>query len=352
MSIQSPPPSSPQAPVSSRLVRSGALVRFIYAVGLTGLGVFFLYYFAQGFAFFEGPGIVTADASSISIPQIVHIKSVRISPGMRVQKGEEVAVAYAPEVNAEISRLLISNASLLEQRAQLKSKLGVANSAIDLAKVRSSAAKNAERRVLSSKAEALNTAYKLDVLREAATASQSESQLSVEKEIALVELEALENTNAALKRQLSVAREEYNDGKVVSPMTGVIGPRVAHPGDTLVPGQSIAEVYDETQSYIRWLMPYTKFRRPKVNDEVYVLFGNSYLKGYIAEVSLITDLMDNKRTTVLREPEQGQIVKIKLENGSEVLPVGAQVTIRMFYFSILDSLNQFVARLIGLKPAG
>jgi multidrug resistance efflux pump len=352
MTIQTPRSSSPQGPGRAHALRSGSLVRFFYAVALTGLATFFLYYFAQGFAFFEGPGIVTADASSISIPQIVHIKTVRISPGMRVQKGEEVAVVYSPEVNAEISRLLISNAGLLQQRAQLKSKLGVANSVADIARVRSTAAKNAERRVLSSKPEALNTAYKLEVLREAATASQSESQLSVEKEIALVELESLENANAALKHQLSVARTEYNDGKVISPMAGVVGPRVAHPGDTLVPGQSIAEVYDETQSYIRWLMPYTKFRRPKVNDGVYVLFGNNYLKGYISEVSVITDLMDAKRTNVLREPEQGQIVKIKLENGSEVLPVGAQVTIRMFYFSILDTLNQFVARLIGLKPAG
>jgi multidrug resistance efflux pump len=347
--MQSPHLPSPQAPVSSRLVRSGALVRFIYAVGLMGLGVFFLYYFAQSLTFFEGPGIVTADASSISIPQIAHIKTVRISPGVRVQKGEEVTVAYSPEVNAEISRLLISIASLLQQRAELNVKFGVANSAIDLARVRSAAAKNAGRRVLSSRPEALNTAYKLDVLREAANASQSESQLSVERETALVELESLENTNAALKQQLALTRAEYNDGKVVSPMTGVIGSRVAHVGDTVVPGQSIAEVFDETQRYIRWLMPYTKFRRPKVNDSVYVIFGNSYLKGYIAEISSIADLMESKRTTVLREPEQGQIVKIKLDRRTEVLPVGAQVTIRMFYFSSLETLYQLFARLIGLK---
>lgn len=151
----------------------------------------------------------------------------------------------------------------------------------------------------------------------------------------------------SLEKQLALTRNEYNEGKILSPKAGLIGSRVAHVGDTLIAGQSIAEVFDETDSYIKWLMPYTKWRQPKFNDTVYVVFGNNYLKGRVTQVVPITDLLDNKRTPVLREPEQGQIVKIKLEGDSEVIPIGAQVGVRMLYFSSLDKLYGIVSSFLA-----
>jgi hypothetical protein len=71
------------------------------------------------------------------------------------------------------------------------------------------------------------------------------------------------------------------------------------------------------------------------------VFGNNYLSGYVSDVSPVSDLMENKRTSILREPEQGQLVKIKLANKAIALPVGAQVTVRMTYFNSIDRIYGF-----------
>lgn len=330
-------------PVSDRRVTSGKVVRFFYAVGLIAVFGYFSYYFGQVLIFFEGPGVVMADVTSISVPFTSHIKNINVVPGVRIDKGEEIASVYSPDVNNEISRLLTSIAAVDQRQEELKAKIDVSESTKDLAKMRSLTARNAEQKVLSSRPDALNTAYKLEVMREAAAATQSLSQLVKDREGSVSELSTLEKIRFSLEKQLVTARDEYNDGKILSPMAGIVGSRTAHAGETLVPGQNVADIYDDTKSYIRWLMPYTKWRRPKVDDAVYVLFGNNYLKGYIWEVSSVTDLLENKRTSVLREPEQGQVVKIKMDYNTEILPVGAQVQVRMMYFSGLEKLYDVVS---------
>lgn len=340
--ISTPPPE-----VTSRRVQGGSTVRLLYGSSLIVVFIFFIYHFGQVLIFFEGPGIVTADISSVSLPYTSHISSINITPGIKVDKGEELATAYSPEISAEISRILIGISNTTQQIDNLRTKLNVANSTLETAKIRASSASIAKKNVLGSRPEALNTTFKLDVLREAATAEQSAAQLAQDKEIAAAGIISMNKLRVDLERQLTITRRDYNEGKVLSPKAGLIGSRVAHVGETLIAGQSIAEVFDETDSYIKWLMPYTKWRQPKFNDPVYVVFGNNYLKGRVTEVVPITELLDNKRTPVLREPEQGQIVKIKLENDSEVLPIGAQVGVRMLYFSSLDKLYGFVSRILA-----
>jgi hypothetical protein len=330
-------------PVSDRRITSGMQVRFFYALGLIAVFGYFIYYFGQVLIFIDGTGIVTSDVNSISVPFIANVKTINIQPGMKIDKGEEIATIYSPEINNELSRLLTTIASLEQRQEELKTKISIANSTLNHAKLRTAAAKSAEKKILLSKTNSLNTAYKLEVLREASTAAQSESQLSNEKERATIEINTLELKLSSLEKQLFIARTEYNNGKIVSMKAGVVGARIAHPGETLLPGQNIADVYDDTQNYIRWMMPYAKWHHPKANDQVYVIFGNNYLKGYVWEVSPVTDLLDNKRTSVLREPEQGQVVKIKLKNDTDALPIGAQVEVRMMYFKTFDWLYSFVS---------
>jgi multidrug resistance efflux pump len=333
-------PSLP-TPVSDRRTTSGSLVRFLYATALIIIIGYFVYFFGHYLIFFEGPAVVYADVKALSLPFTMQIKKIYIEPGTQISKGDEVALVYSPEVTIEISRLLTSIATLEVQREELKTKADVSDASIYYAEIRNSAAINAENKVMLSRPNSLNTSFKLEVVREASLANQNAKNLKIEKERAIIEISTIDKLLNALKMQLTQAREDYQDGKVFSSMSGVVGARVAHAGETLIPGQNIAEVYDRTDFYLRWLMPYTKWHQAGVNDKVYIVFGNNYLSGYVSDVSPVSDLMENKRTSILREPEQGQLVKIKLANKKIALPVGAQVTVRMTYFNSIDRIYGF-----------
>lgn len=338
-------PSLPK-PVTDRRETSGALVRFIYAFGLLMVIGYFVYYFGQVIIFFEGPGIVTADSKTISLPYIARVKSINVEPGKSVNQADMIATIYSPDLENEISKLLTSIATLNIHLQELKSKADISSSSIRLAEIRAKTAAIAENKVIASKPDHLNTSFKLDIIREAAIANQSSASLTSEKKRAEIEIDTINHLLDDLYKQLSRTRDEYNNGVIYAPTRGVIGSRVAHSGDTVVSGQNIAEIYDRNKSYVRWLMPYTKWRQPKINEKAYVLYGNNYLPGIVLEVSPVSDLMENKRTSVLREPEQGQVVKIKLLNMDEVLPVGAPVKVRMTYFSTLDRIYDNISFLL------
>lgn len=338
-------PSLP-SPVADRRTTSGSLVRFLYATGLIAITGYFIYFFGHYLIFFEGPGVVVVDVKAISLPYTVQIKTIHIEPGMQVLNGDEIASVYSPDVTIEISRLMSSIAALEVQREELTTKALIADASIHYAEIRNGAAISAEKKILTSQQNSLNTSFKLEVIREAALANQTAKTLFIEKERAKTEIETIDGLLTSLREQLTRAKADYHDGRVLSPISGVVGARVAHAGETLIPGQNIAEVYDRKECYIRWLMPYAKWHQAKINDKVYVVFGNNYLSGFVSDVSPVSDLIESKRTSILREPEQGQLVRIKLDNITAAPPVGAPVIVRMTYFASIDRIYEIFSSLM------
>jgi hypothetical protein len=68
-------------PVAERRMRSGSIIRFLYASGMIILIVILSWNFARGLLFLEGTGTITAKKMVIAYPFPVRIKSVNVTPG-------------------------------------------------------------------------------------------------------------------------------------------------------------------------------------------------------------------------------------------------------------------------------
>ena len=336
-------PALPNPVVGRRSSSSGGTVRLIYASSIFVLAMYLSWYFGRIFVYLEGPGIVESEKSSVSVPYVANIKAIDVAPGAAVKKGQSLAVVFAPEMHREISRLTEEIGNFEQKEDELKIKIAVHNSVRDVLQLRGDETSRAKKKLLESKEASLATLYKLDVLKEAASASQAIAQFEEESKKAEARLKTLQKSKLKLEQQLASLLKEYNDGVLTSPMSGVIGPHIAHVGDTVVPGQNIAEVFDPKENFIKWLAPYHNFKNPTVGERVYVLYGNFYLKGRVVSIKSLADMVENKKGPSLHEPEQGQVAKVVLEDENSRIPIGAQVSVRLLYFRSLDHLYDIVS---------
>ncbi len=92
-------------PVESRRSATGRFVRLIYAVGVIGVLSFFLLRFSMPLVFLGGPGIVSAPREIVSLPYIVQVQRMDVTPGARVEAGAPIALIQSPQFGETLSNL-------------------------------------------------------------------------------------------------------------------------------------------------------------------------------------------------------------------------------------------------------
>src|SRR5215471_19472779 len=84
-------------PVESRRRAAGRLVRIAYATIVFGILGFFVVYFGAPLVFLSGPGTVSSKRVVVSFPYTVRVTQMKVAPGVRVRKGEEIGQVSSPE---------------------------------------------------------------------------------------------------------------------------------------------------------------------------------------------------------------------------------------------------------------
>jgi hypothetical protein len=131
---------------------------------------------------------------------------------------------------------------------------------------------------------------------------------------------------------------DFNNGYVSSSIAGVVGTKIAHSGEIVRPGDTIAEIYDMSELYIIWHIPAFYLKMPHIGDGVYVQYGQNIFPAYVYEIKNIAEPANETNQSILRDKQQQQIIYVKLKDRSSLLPINAPVTIRMNYNHILDRL--------------
>src|SRR5436190_24276844 len=83
-------------PVESRRRAAGRVVRIAYAAIVFGVLAFFVVYFGAPFVFLSGPGTVSSQRFVVSLPYVVMISRMNVTPGARVGAGEEIGQVRSP----------------------------------------------------------------------------------------------------------------------------------------------------------------------------------------------------------------------------------------------------------------
>ena len=84
-------------PVESRRRAAGRLVRIAYSTVVFGLLAFFVIYFGRPLVYLGGPGIVSSPRFVVSLPYVVQVSHMNVTPGNEVQAGEEIGRVRSPQ---------------------------------------------------------------------------------------------------------------------------------------------------------------------------------------------------------------------------------------------------------------
>lgn len=325
-------------PVESRRAHSGAAVRLAYGFGIIALVLYGAWYFGRAFIFLEGTGIVSAPLHDVSTPYLSQIEHVNVAPGISVSEGDLIARIRSPQLDQEINNL---DRLLLEQsqkEADLRIRYEVAKATSQSANDRLAVTNEAYSRLEGSAAAAVSFTYKMDVSRERSQASMLKAQADAEAHEIQDQLDRFDVNRRFIKSKISQLQREFNDGKIIASVDGIIGNRIGHSGEVIKPGDPIAEIYDVSSQSIIWHIPSLIIREPRIGDPVYIHYGRKILAGYICEIKQITELATEANQSILRDKQQMQIILVRLRDPKNELPVNSVVTVRMNYSARLDQL--------------
>ena len=122
-------------------------------------------------------------------------------------------------------------------------------------------------------AAAATVTFRMEVLRQRASARRA--AISQEAEVAklAVQLASLDDFIQQLKGHIDEAQRHFGQGRLTAPIAGIVSTGLAHVGQSLIAGTPIAEILDPADIYVDWYIPNARLSNPEVGSPVTVLLG-------------------------------------------------------------------------------
>lgn len=139
----------------------------------------------------------------------------------------------------------------------------------------------------------------------------------------------------------------FAQGRVLSPMTGIISTGLVHIGQSLVAGAPIAEILDPTDIFVDWYIPNERLADPEVGNEVLVLFGNRRIPGKIAEILPVSDVFARAQPLLARDRPSTQIARIRFNPGASPPALNSTVYVHMHYSEFSNRIAEGLISLFG-----
>jgi multidrug resistance efflux pump len=122
-------------------------------------------------------------------------------------------------------------------------------------------------------------------------------------------------------REASLAREQlkasYNEGRVFSPVDGIVGYLPVRKGSVARIGEPLMEIFTG-EPYVLAFVPEGAFFTPHVGDEILLSVGLSTYRGYISRKLPVTAQLPKEFQDTIRPPARARVIHIKFAEGQEV----------------------------------
>jgi multidrug resistance efflux pump len=253
-----------------------------------------------------------------------------VTPGAKVQAGALIALIRSPQVSETLSNLTRALADVISREAELRVKARLARDSIGSARSRLRVADESLRR-LEGDSNSASLAYRTTVYRERAEAVQNVVELEAAAEEASTQLQRLAETREQIQSQLELTGREFDGGRVFSPVNGIVAAHPARAGETVLAGSSIAEVFRDGDVHIDWYIPDFRLVDPQPGYRVVVGIGRTRVLGTVSEILPISEAFEGRRSSILREPQRGQVARIRLDPDVDTPALNATVKVYMYY---------------------
>jgi len=153
----------------------------------------------------------------------------------------------------------------------------VAQDTLEAARARQRVSEEAAERVDAMSAASVT--FRMEVLRERAEAHEIVVSQETEAAEFKTQLASLNGLIEQLRANFSEVQRQFDFGRAVAPIAGIVSTGLAHAGQSLVAGSPIAEILDPSDIFVDWYIPNERLTDPKVDSEVLVLFGRRRIPG-------------------------------------------------------------------------
>src|SRR5215472_13659554 len=333
-------------PVESRRRAAGRLVRIAYATIVFGLVAFFVIYFGAPFVYLSGPGTVLSSRYGVSLPYTAQISQMNLVPGATVKAGDEIAQVLSPEQDSIVATYMRALADISGRTAELRIKARVTQESLDASRSYLKVTEEAAERV-----DTMSTAtvtFRMDVLRERASARKAVVAQEAEVAESAIQLAALDDFIQQLRGRLDEVQRHFGRGKVSTPVAGIISTGLAHVGQSLTAGTPIAEILDPTDIFVDWYIPNERFVDPMVWNEVLVLFGNRRIRGTITQILPVSAVYGGTQPLLTRDRPATQIARIRFDPDASLPPLNSTVYVHMHYTRLSARIAEGLVWLFGL----
>ena len=334
-------------PVESRRRAAGQLVRIAYATVVFGLLAFFVVYFGRPLVYLGGPGTVSSPRFVVSLPYVVQVSHMNVTPGTVVRAGEEIGRVRSPQQDSIVATYMRALADIAGRRADLRIKARVAQDSLESARSYLQLTEKVADHVEGSAVGSLT--FRIEMLRERAAARKAVVSYEAEAAEATTQIASLNEIYKEVREHLDEVERNFAGGRIFAPIAGIVSTNLAHLGQSLVAGTPIAEILDQSDVFVDWYIPNERFRDPKVGNEVSVLFGNRRIPGQIVEVLPVSDVYASRQQSITRERVATQIARVRFSPGTEPPPLNSTVYVHMHYTDLASRTAAGLVSLFGLQ---
>ena len=333
-------------PVESRRRAAGRLVRLAYATIVFGVLAFFVVYFSRPLFYLGGVGVVSSARVVVSLPYAVHVSRMDVTPGSVVKAGDEIGQVWSPEQDTIVGNYMRALAEVASSSAELRIKMRVAQESLEAAKNYQRETEDAAR--LIDTISTASTAFRLEVMRERASARKNVVTQETEIKEATAQLAMLDGLAEKVQTHLNESEQAFAGGRLRAPIGGIISTRAARVGESVMGGTPVAEILDPTDVFVDWYIPNTRLIDPRVGNKVVVIFGNRRRYGTISEILPLSDIYVGTPASVIRDRATTQIARVRFNPGTEPPALNSTVSVHMFYNNFTERVASVIIRLFGL----
>jgi multidrug resistance efflux pump len=314
----------PNEPRSQRLM----VIRWLYLTTVLVGAIWLINFFVGDRLLFRSEGLVLGEPAVVAAEFTVTLRDVLVREGETVEAGETVAVVSSQAVAETIARLAADVAVRTVRQSELRIRREVIDAMIPLAENREKFASDTRKEfegLLDRRYVPLN--QHSTAIENEFRSFQDLQSLKSEKRVVESELGNLEAVLAEAQTAISDLRRVYRNGRLTSPLAGVVTRLAADKGSVVRAGEPIIELSGSRRFVLAYLPTGTLYK-VKEGDEVSVNSGLQTSAGIIMRVEPFAVALPREFQRAFTPVERQQVIRIEFLPDQSPPPLFTKVAVR------------------------
>lgn len=295
---------------SREVWRTGRWSRRVYVLILLLIGGAVLNYLFGDAVVLRADGMVVRDRYAVATTYPAKVAAVFVKEGDLVKEGQILARLESADILKDIAQLSLQFADITGRDTQIKIRAAVTRDLRPLAERHAQQSQEFMKRYDTMKG-LIPTAKQDQALGSEYMTAARLAELNSEIKVIDRQLPLMEAAQERAQHALSQLDRFYDQGNLRAPAAGVIGPKIAVPGQVAGFGTGLFDVYGEHSTVLAYLPEMYLFPL-KAGQKVRIRAGRRETLGTVEAVLPVTDALPPEFQNLFRPRDRGQLVRIAL----------------------------------------